>query len=233
MSPPSPTPSPDPGGSSDTTRSSGTSRSAGSARSASATDRSTGTSASAKSSVPSSLPSSGVSATPISTPEPAAPAPLPETEPSPSPGAPTPDPVTTTAVQTALGSEHAAVWCYGLAQAFLPRTLDLRAREDLAGHRARRDLTVRLLTDYGVRPAPAEPAYRAPAPVTDQTSAMKLLVAAESDAAAAWRSVLEHCDDPGLRRMALDGLTEAAVRGGRWSEQLGAKPVVPPFPGRE
>jgi hypothetical protein len=33
--------------------------------------------------------------------------------------------------------------------------------------------------------------------------------------------------------MSLDGLTEAAVRGARWSEQLGTKPVVPPFPGRD
>jgi hypothetical protein len=158
---------------------------------------------------------------------------LPATQPAPSAGQPRPDPVTTGAVQAALGSEHAAVWCYGLAQAFLPRTLDLRAREDLAAHRARRDLTIRLLTDYGVPAAPAEPAYQIPVPVSDQVSAMKLLVAAESDAAAAWRSVLERCDDQGLRRMALDGLTDAAIRGGRWSEQLGTKPVVPPFPGRE
>jgi hypothetical protein len=141
--------------------------------------------------------------------------------------------VTTAAVQAALGAEHATVWCYGLAQAFLPATLDARARVDLAAHRARRDLTIRLLTDSGVQPLPAEPAYRTPTPVTDQTSAMTLLVTAESDAAAAWRAVLERCDDQGLRRMALDGLTDAAVRGARWSEQLGSKPVVPPFPGRE
>jgi hypothetical protein len=152
---------------------------------------------------------------------------------NPPPGSPPPDPVTTAAVQTALGAEHAAVWCYGLVEAFLSDTLDQRAQEDLTAHRARRDLTVRLLADYGVTPVSGEPAYRTPTPVTDQNSAMRLVVTAETDAAAAWRSVLERCDDQGLRRMALDGLNDAAVRGARWSQQLGSTPLVPVFPGRE
>jgi hypothetical protein len=146
---------------------------------------------------------------------------------------PTPDPVTTAAVQTALRTEHAAVWCYGLAGAFLATQADRRAEQDLAAHRARRDATIRLLTDYGVVPSPTEPAYGTPEPVTDQRSAITLLVTAESDAAAAWRSVLERCDDGGLRRMALDGLTEAAVRGARWSGQLDDVPPIPVFPGRQ
>jgi hypothetical protein len=168
--------------------------------------------------------------------EPAAPAPAgsySEPPSQPKAGQPAADPVTTAAVQTALGTEYAAVWCYSLIEAFLPETLDKHAREDLTAHRVRRDATIRLLADSGVRAVPAEAAYRTPAPVTDQNSAMRLVVSAESDAAAAWRSVLERCDDSGLRRMALDGLTDAAVRGARWSEQLGSKPVVPAFPGRD
>jgi hypothetical protein len=232
MSPasPTPTPSPTPGsGSSDTSREPGASRAARPS-SSSAPPRSTDASALL---LPSGSAVPSADATPAPLPGPA-PVPYSETPVSrPTPGAPPPDPVTTAAVQTALGTEYAAVWCYSLVEAFLPEILDRRARQDLAAHRARRDLTIRLLTDYGVRPVPAEPAYRIPIPVTDQTSAMRLVVAAESDAAAAWRSVLERCDDPGLRRMSLDGLTEAAVRGARWSEQLGTKPVVPPFPGRD
>ncbi|WP_084210860.1 ferritin-like domain-containing protein [Pseudonocardia acaciae] len=177
--------------------------------------------------------------TPAPTPEPNAapaagdsPAPrIPPASPAPASGPPRPDPETTAAVQTALGAEHAAVWCYGLIGAFLGSNMDRRLREDLTTHRARRDTTIRVLTDSGVRPAPAEPAYRVPAPVTDQPSAMRLAVTAESDAATAWRSVLERCDDPGLRHMALDALVDAAVRGARWSAQLDTKPVVPPFPG--
>ncbi|MDQ2709279.1 MAG: ferritin-like domain-containing protein [Actinomycetota bacterium] len=141
------------------------------------------------------------------------------------------DPDTAAAVQTALGTEHAAVWCYGLVAAFLPTVLDQRASTDAAAHRARRDATAALLTDAGLRPVTAEPAYRSPAPVTDQTSAVALALVAESDAAAAWRSVLERCDDPGLRRAALDGLSDAAIRAAYWSDRAGTRPVVSPFPG--
>ena len=237
MSPsPTPSPSPSPGsgsGSGSGSTGSGGSRLSGSARPSSSATPSSSPSSDASSSADASSPATptDVSAPPAppNTPEPA---PISEPPGKPKEGQPPPDPVTTSAVQTALSTEYAAVWCYSLVEAFLPETLDKHAREDLTAHRVRRDATIRLLTDSGVRPIPAEPAYRTPAPVTDQTSAMRLVVTAESDAAAAWRSVLERCDDPGLRRMALDGLTDAAVRGGRWSEQLGAKPVVPAFPGR-
>jgi len=232
VSPPSPTPTPSPSpdaGSSESSPAPG-SRAASSRASRSGSARSSSSADPSDSLSPSD---SAAPSRPAVAPDSAPLAPYSETAPSPKANQPKPDPVTTAAVQTALGTEYAAVWCYSLIEAFLPETLDLHAREDLAAHRARRDLTLRLLSDYGVRPAPAEPAYRTPAPVTDQNSAMRLVVAAESDAAAAWRSVLERCDDQGMRRMALDGLTDAAVRGGRWSEQLGSKPVVPPFPGRD
>lgn len=146
------------------------------------------------------------------------------------PGTPSAD--TVEAVQTALGTEHAAIWCYTLIAAFLTPQQDKDAQEDLASHRGRRDVTSRLLTDSGVRPDAAEAAYRTPAPVADANSAMRLAAAAEADSAAAWRSVLERCDDPGLRRNAVDALIDAAIRGARWSAQLNTKPVVPQFPGR-
>jgi hypothetical protein len=142
------------------------------------------------------------------------------------------DPDTVAAVQTALGTEHAAVWSYSLIAAFLSAQLDQRAQQDLAAHRARRDSISQLLAESGVQPAVSEPAYRTPVPVTDQNSAIQLAQTAESDSAAAWHSVLERCDDPGLRRTALDALTDAAVRGAYWSGELGTKPVVPPFPGQ-
>jgi hypothetical protein len=155
------------------------------------------------------------------------------TGPAPAPPPPTPaDPATTDAVQTALGTEHAAVWCYALIAAFLTADLDRAAQQDLVAHRARRDATIRLLSDAGVTPEAAEPAYRTPAPVTDQNSAVRLAIAAESDSAAAWHSVLERCDDPGLRHTALDALVDAAVRQARWSSRLGVSQVAPPFPGQ-
>lgn len=143
------------------------------------------------------------------------------------------DPDTAAALQTALGAEHAAVWCYALVTAFLPGDLDQRAREDTTAHRARRDATIRLLTDAGQRPVAAEPAYRTPFPVIDQPAAVRLATAAEADSAAAWRSVLARCDDPGLRRAAMDGLTDSAVRGARWTGLAGTRPTVPTFPGQD
>ena len=141
------------------------------------------------------------------------------------------DPDTADAVQVALGAEHAAVWCYGLIAAFLPAALERLTRMDSDAHRARRDATIRMLTDAGRRPVAAEPAYRTPSPVTDQTTAIALAQAAEHDSAAAWHSVLERCDDPGLRRTALDGLTDAATRGARWASRSGTRPLVPALPG--
>ncbi|MGQ0482141.1 MAG: ferritin-like domain-containing protein [Pseudonocardia sp.] len=138
---------------------------------------------------------------------------------------------TAAALQTALGVEHAAVWCYGLVTAFLPTALDQRARADATAHRARRDATSRSLAGAQRRPVAAEPAYATPVPVVDQASAVALLAAVEADTAAAWRSVLERCDDPGLRLVALDALTDAAVRGARWAGEAGTRPPVPPFPG--
>ena len=141
------------------------------------------------------------------------------------------DPDTADAVQVALGTEHAAVWCYGLSAAFLPAPLEKWTRTDADAHRARRDAAERLLTDAGRRPAPAEPAYRTPSPVTDQGTAVAVAQAAEHDCAAAWHSVLQRCDDRDLRTAALDGLTDAATRGARWAGRAGTRPLVPALPG--
>ena len=78
----------------------------------------------------------------------------------------------------------------------------------------------------------AQPAYRTPQPVTDGRSAAELLMTAETDAAAAWRFVLERGADRALRRAGLDALTDTATRCARWRAVVGATPAVPVFPGR-
>lgn len=151
---------------------------------------------------------------------------------APTPTGPSPSPDTIDAVQTALSAEYAAVWSYTLVTAFLDDDLKPAAQRDLQIHRARRDATIRLLTDHGVGARSAEPAYRTPRPVTDSDSAVALLISAETDVAAAWHSVIERCDSPGLRRTALDGLTEGATLLARWSVESGVKPPVPALPGQ-
>ena len=130
------------------------------------------------------------------------------------------------AVQNALGAEHAALWVYGLVSAFLGPAFDGPIREGMTGHQARRDATERLLAAAGEAPRPAEPAYLPPKPVTDQASAVAVLVTAEMDCCVAWRAVLERTDDATLRKAALDALTESAVRATRWRKAGGQPPVV-------
>jgi len=143
-----------------------------------------------------------------------------------------PNPVPVDALQGALASEHAAVWVYGIVGAFLSDTLAGKLDEAATAHQARRDATERMLIDAGASPVPPEPGYLSPEPVTDAASALRLAVTAETDAAVAWRSVVERsAADPGLRGPALDALTGAAVRATRWRATGNASPLTVPFPG--
>ena len=137
------------------------------------------------------------------------------------------------ALQDVLGTEHAALWSYSLAVAFLTAPDQLAAaRTDAAAHRELRAAVEVTLTQVGQRPISAQPAYATPKPVVDAASAATLLVTAETDAAAAWRSVLERSTDRALRRAGLDALTDTAARCARWRATLGTTPAVPVFPGR-
>jgi hypothetical protein len=142
------------------------------------------------------------------------------------------DGVAVEALQDVLGTEHAAIWCYALAVAFLGEEQAVAARADAAAHRELRAAVEVTLTQVGQRPVSAQPAYATPQPVVDPGSAAALLVTAETDAAAAWRSVLERGADRHLRGAALDALIETAGRCARWRAVVGAVPAVPVFPGR-
>ncbi len=135
------------------------------------------------------------------------------------------------AVQRALGAEHAAVWCYSLAVAFLGPEQRAAARADADAHRELRGQIARTLSDLGSQPVSAQPAYSTPEPVTAAASATRLLVVAETDTLTAWRSVLERTTDRALRKAALDALTSATVRCARWRGVVGTGPAVPELPG--
>lgn len=136
------------------------------------------------------------------------------------------------ALQDVLGTEHAALWSYALAVAFLAPPQAADARTDAAAHRELRAQIETTLTRLGQRPVSAQPAYATPQPVTDAASAAALLVTAETDAAAAWRSVLERSADRSLRRAGLKALITTAGRCARWRGVVGTDPAVPVFPGR-
>ncbi len=142
------------------------------------------------------------------------------------------DDVAVGALQDVLGAEHAALWSYALAVAFIAPDQVAAARTDAAAHRELRAQIEITLTQLGQRPVSAQPAYATPQPVTDAASAAGLLATAETDAAAAWRSVLERSTDRALRRAGLKALTETTARCARWRAVVGTRPAVPVFPGR-
>ena len=142
------------------------------------------------------------------------------------------DDVAVGSLQDVLGAEHAALWSYALAVAFIAPDQVAAARTDAAAHRELRAQIEITLTQLGQRPVSAQPAYATPQPVADAASAAGLLVTAETDAAAAWRSVLERSTDRVLRRAGLKALTETAARCARWRAVVGTRPAVPVFPGR-
>ena len=135
------------------------------------------------------------------------------------------------ALQGALATEHAALWCYALAVAFLPPDQAAQARADADAHRNLRSRVAQTLTDVGKRPVSAQPAYATPWAVVDAASAAALAAVAESDTMAAWRSILERTTYVELRQVAITTLTAATVRLARWRTVNGDAPAVPDFPG--
>ena len=134
-------------------------------------------------------------------------------------------------MQRALATEHAAVWALQLATAFLAAEPAGQLAEAATTHRARRDTVDRLLRERGAVPVAPEAAYATPAPVTDQVSALHLLVTVETDVAAGWRSLIERTDDAAVRTLAADALVDAAVRATRWRRTAGITPPTVPLPG--
>ncbi len=136
------------------------------------------------------------------------------------------------ALQRALAGEHAAIWAYSLALAFVPPDWATRARGDIEAHKQLRASLTDALSGLGKRPISAQPAYTPPQPVVDAVSAGALLVAAETDTVAAWRSVLERSSAPRLRASGLKAMVESTGRLSFWRGATDRAPAVPVFPGR-
>ncbi|MEV4646955.1 ferritin-like domain-containing protein [Saccharopolyspora sp. NPDC049357] len=137
------------------------------------------------------------------------------------------------ALGDALGAEHAALWVYGLANAFVGETRVRSAIEEAVdAHTRLRDTAEQAMRQAGLTPTPAQPAYDVGGDVAGQSKAIELLITTESDCQVGWRSVLDSTEDPGMRRTALDGLTTSATRATRWRLTLGRQPAAENFPGQ-
>ena len=126
-------------------------------------------------------------------------------------------------------AQHAAVYGYGVLGARLDEELRRQARAASDVHRAARDALSARLRDRGA-PVPASlPAYDVE--VADAPGALALAVRIEEGLGVRWRDLVAGTDDPALRRLAVEGLTQAAVRAAQWRRLAGAGAPTVAFPG--
>jgi uncharacterized protein DUF4439 len=135
----------------------------------------------------------------------------------------------TDALSAALAAEHAAIFGYGVLGVRLTGAVLTQAQQAEAEHRARRDKLVVRLTKAGVAPPAAQPAYALPFPVVDLASGQKLAVQLEERTAAIWRVALGPTGGD-ERKLALDALTDCALRAARWRRATGEPSGTVPLP---
>jgi hypothetical protein len=134
-------------------------------------------------------------------------------------------------LRAALAAEHAALFAYGRIGIHLDDAGQAEARAAEVAHRDRRDALVVHLDEVKASPAPADAGYALPFPVIDSPSALKLAAHVEDGVAATWRSALSGTEND-LRRLAIDGYSDSAVRATRWRKIAGQPPLKTAFPGR-
>ncbi|GAB07101.1 DUF4439 domain-containing protein [Gordonia amarae] len=138
---------------------------------------------------------------------------------------------TTDALKVVVASEHAALFTYGVITAFTTSTRRKTVDEFTAAHRAARDTAAEAMRSAGATPPDQEPGYVLPVKVTDPVSAAKVALAAETDSAVAYRSLLEKAGSPAVRQIGLDGLTACASRAAQWRAALKQSPYTVALPG--
>jgi len=138
---------------------------------------------------------------------------------------------TTDALGTAVDTENAAVFAYGIAVAYAAATRRDTVAEYTADHRARRDELARLMSAAGATPPESAVGYVLPVAVTDPVSAVRAMLTAEEDCTRAYRVLLEKADTDAVRRVGIDALSDAALRAARWRLVLQVSPSTVALPG--
>ncbi|MEH3142949.1 MAG: ferritin-like domain-containing protein [Mycobacterium kyogaense] len=152
------------------------------------------------------------------------------TSPTPSPTT-RPDDPALGALFDAVAVEHATIYGYGLVSAHSTPEDNSLVADAMAEHRARREAAIVLLENTGgAVPLPAA-GYSMPSEVDTPTQAATLAVRMESDAATAWRAVVEQATDEKVRAFGVAAMLETAVTAARWRGVVGTTPVMVPFPG--
>ena len=130
------------------------------------------------------------------------------------------------ALQTALGNEHAAVYGYGVLAVHLTGAQRSAAQNAYDTHRARRDILIGLIEAQGDKPVAAAPAYAIPFAVNTAADATRLATQLEERLGASYADVVQAASGD-TRRTGLEWLTDAAVRAVRWRGSSVAFPGLP------
>lgn len=130
------------------------------------------------------------------------------------------------ALQTALGNEHAAVYGYGVLAVHLAGAQREAARNAYNTHRARRDTLIGLIEAQGDKPVAAAPAYAIPFPVNTALDATRLATQLEERLGASYADIVQSSSGD-TRRIGMEWLTDAAVRAVRWRGSSVAFPGLP------
>ena len=136
-------------------------------------------------------------------------------------------PGTVSALQKALAAEHAAVYGYGVAGAYLSGQALATATADWYAHQVAREPLETMLRRAGAQPVAAAPAYQLPHKVNGPVSAAKLAVLLENRVTAAYLGVVA-VSDPSLRQFGARAMATAAGRAASWRGRTVAFPGFPP-----
>ena len=135
------------------------------------------------------------------------------------------------ALCTALTTEHAVIYGYGIVSALSPPSVNDMVVEALGQHRQRRDDVIAMLAARKVNAPVAAAGYQLPLLVGSAADAARLAARMENDGATAWRAVTEHAETADDRAFASTALTQSTVMAARWNRVLGAWPITTSFPG--
>ncbi len=127
-------------------------------------------------------------------------------------------PGTVRALQAALTAEHAAIYGYGVAGAYLAGNAQATATTDWVAHQVARDRIEAMLRSLGAQPAAAAVAYQLPMPVRNASEAVALAVVLEDRVATAYLGLVALSNisfrDFGAEQVQASALRAAAWRGG-------------------
>jgi hypothetical protein len=127
-------------------------------------------------------------------------------------------PGTIRALQAALTAEHATIYGYGIAGAYLSGNSQATATNDWTAHQVARDRLEAMLRSLGAQPAAAAVAYQLPAPVHSASEAVSLAVLLEDRISAAYLGLVAlgntSIRDFGAQQVQASALRAAAWRGG-------------------